>query len=92
MEKQRLFRLYLWKNPIILDTMKPAEDGSDDVILRFYEAKKAAVDTDIICNLGGKKAYLCDMLENVQEEISMENGKMNLSFRPFEIKTVRIKF
>lgn len=80
------------KSNIILDTMKPAEDGSDDVILRFYEAKKAAVDTDIICNLGGKKAYLCDMLENVQGEISMENGKMNLSFRPFEIKTVRIKF
>ena len=50
------------------------------------------MDTDIICNLGGKKAYLCDMLENVQEEISMENGKMNLTFRPFEIKTVRIKF
>ncbi|MCI5650486.1 MAG: glycosyl hydrolase-related protein [Fusicatenibacter sp.] len=78
------------KSNVILDTMKPAEDGSDDLILRFYESKKAAVESEITCNLGGKKAYLCDMLENVQEEIPMENGIMRFPFRAFEIKTVRI--
>lgn len=78
------------KSNVILDTMKPAEDGSDDLILRFYESKKAAVETDIFCALGAKRAYLCDMLENVKEEIPMENGKMHLPFGAFEIKTVRI--
>lgn len=78
------------KANVILDTMKPAEDGSNDIILRLYESKKAAVETDIICNLGAKKAYLCDMLENVTEELPMENGKLRLPFKAFEIRTVRL--
>lgn len=78
------------KANVILDTMKPAEDGSNDIILRLYESKKAAVETDIVCSLGARKAFLCDMLENVTEELSMENGKLRLPFKAFEIRTVRL--
>lgn len=75
---------------VILDTMKPAEDGSGDVILRLYESKKAAVTAKVRCALGSR-AYLCDMLENVREEIPVENGEMTLAFGAFEVKTVRMK-
>lgn len=75
---------------VILDTMKPAEDGSGDIILRLYESKKAAVTARVRCALG-TKAYLCDMLENVTGEIPVENGEMTLPFKAFEVKTVRIK-
>lgn len=78
------------KANVILDTMKPAEDGSGDIILRLYESKKAAVIAGVQCKLG-TKAYLCDMLENATEEIPMEDGGMSLVFRAFEIKIVRIK-
>lgn len=78
------------KANVILDTMKPAEDGSNDIILRLYESKKSAVETDITCNLDAKKAYLCDMLENVTEELPMENGRLRLPFKAFEIRTVRL--
>lgn len=78
------------KANIILDTLKPAEDGSGDVILRFYESKKAAAETEITVNIGAKEAYLCDMLENVQKELPVENGRFRLSFGAFEIKTVRL--
>jgi len=78
------------KENVILDTMKPAEDGSNDIVLRLYESKKAASETELICNLDVRKAYLCDMLENVIEELPMENGKLSLSFKAFEIKTVRL--
>lgn len=74
---------------IILDTMKPAEDGSGDVILRLYEAKKAAVQAKLQCNFSFGKAYLCDMLENREKELPVDNGKIELSFRAFEIKTIR---
>lgn len=74
---------------VILDTMKPAEDGSGDIILRLYESKKAAVTARVTCRLG-VKAYLCDMLENVTEEIPMEDGVLTLPFRAFEVKTVRL--
>ena len=76
------------KENVILDTMKPAEDGSGDIILRLYESKKAAVLATVTLSdlLQGEKVYLCDMLENCKEEISVENGEISLNFRAFEVK------
>lgn len=76
---------------VILDTMKPAEDGSGDVILRLYEAKKAAVEAEISLGFKVREAYLCDMLENTLEEVAVTDGKVKLPFRTFEIKTLRVK-
>ncbi len=86
--------------------MKPAEDGSGDLILRLYESKKAAVTARIQFSpelLGAGSAlnggedcapdchvYACDMLENVTEELPVTDGALALSFHPFEIKTIRI--
>lgn len=78
------------KTNVLLDTMKPAEDGSGDIILRLYEAQKAAVTAQIKCCLKGGRAYLCDMLENIIEEIPVEDGGITLDFGVFEIRTVRI--
>ncbi len=76
---------------IIIDTVKLAEDGSGDIIVRMYESKKAAVATKLHAAFTeGFKAYACDMLENKQEELVVDNGAMELSFRAFEIKTVRL--
>ena len=79
------------KANVILDTMKPAEDGSGDIVLRLYESKKAATKAEVSLNFGAGKAYLCDMLENVTEEVAVNDGKIVLPFRAFEIKTIRIK-
>ena len=53
---------------IILYTMKPAEDGSEDIILRLYESKKAAVTARIHTAFEGYTPYVCDMLEHILEE------------------------
>ena len=79
------------KANVILDTMKPAEDGSGDIVLRLYEAKKAATKAEVSLQFGAAKAYLCDMLENIIEEVPVTDGKIVLPFRAFEIKTVRVK-
>ena len=86
------------RNNIILDTMKPAEDGSGDLILRLYESKKAATSACIrlapelaAANAAqGVRVYDCDMLENVTEQLAAEDGTLTLSFRPFEVTTIRI--
>ena len=91
---------------IILDTMKPAEDGSGDIILRLYESKKAETSAGVqlspeLLGAGGAlnrgedgaadcHVYACDMLENVTGELPATGGALALSFHPFEIKTVRI--
>ena len=78
------------RKSVIIDTVKPAEDGSGDLILRVYEAMNAAGTAKLKVNLPAKKAYLCDMLENVQEELTLQEGELELSFRSFEIKTIRL--
>ena len=75
---------------IIIDTVKLAEDGSGDIIVRLYESKKAAVATKLHNAFAPDcKAYLADMLENAQEELAVCDGAVDLTFRAFEIKTVR---
>ena len=83
--------LFCDKKNILLDTMKLAEDGSSDMILRFYEAENAATAAVIQGPvLEGEKIYLCNMLENTQQEISEKAGEIRLNFTPFEIKTIRV--
>ena len=76
---------------IIIDTVKLAEDGSGDIIVRLYESKKAAVSTKLHAAFTKDfKAYACDMLENVEGELAVDNGAIDLTFKAFEIKTVRL--
>ena len=76
---------------IIIDTVKMAEDGSGDIIVRLYESKKAAVSTKLhVAFAENFKAYECDMLENVKGELPVAEDAVDLTFRAFEIKTVRL--
>ena len=76
---------------VMIDTVKPAEDGSGDLVLRLYEAKKA--DTDCCLKLGirAEQIWECDMLENREQELTAEDGCVKLHFHTFEVKTLRLK-
>lgn len=76
---------------VFIDTVKPAEDGSGDVIVRMYEAKKADTRCALGVNIPAKKVWVCDMLENKLEELTMEEGCVKLHFGTFEVKTLRIE-
>ena len=79
------------KNNVILESVKLAEDGSGDLILRLYESRKAAVQTVLSTSLPVAKAWSCTMLEEKEEELMVENYSISLDFRAFEIKTLRLK-
>lgn len=83
--------LKIYDKNIILESVKLAEDGSGDIIIRLYESKKAAVTADVQINLENFSSYNCDMLENVSDEVPVSNGILQIPFRAFEIKTIRIK-
>lgn len=76
---------------IFIDSIKPAEDRSGDIILRLYEAKKASINCRLTLNVSAKAVYETDMLENNKNELKLADNKVDLSFRAFEIKTLRIK-
>ena len=75
---------------VILDTVKPAEDGSGDLILRLYESKKCDTRFTLTTALPVKSAALCDMLEQPEADIE-PCSSMQLHAGPFEIVTLRLK-
>ena len=70
---------------VILETVKYGEDGG--IVLRFYESLGASV--DITINSEGREMIECNILEDELECLGM--GCASFGFKPFEIKTVKIK-
>lgn len=83
--------VHIDRKNVILDTMKPAEDGSGDLILRLYEAAGAAVSAHIRLNLPVASVHTADMLERIQKDLPFTAPTLPLSFRAFEIKTLRLR-
>ncbi len=76
---------------VVIETVKPAEDRSGDVVVRLYECKRMATKCLLATILPVARAQVTDMLENKVGEVAVKNGKMALAFKPFEIKTLRLK-
>lgn len=76
---------------VILETVKPAEDGSSDIILRLYESKGAYTNFDLNFGFDICEAFITNMLEANQSKLKIENNSLKLQIKPFEILTVRIK-
>lgn len=78
------------KENVIFETAKKSED-SDDIILRGYECFNKRTDVTLTLGVPVKCAYICDMLENEETEIPVIDNKLSLTFKPFEIITIKIK-
>ena len=77
---------------IIIEAVKPAEDGSGDVVVRLYESMHTATQCKLAVNLPAQGVQETDMLEHAQRALDLQSGQVALDFRPFEIKTLRLQF
>ena len=68
---------------VVIETVKPCEDAQRAYILRMYEAEGCHCRAALIFRDSNVKLYATDMLE--------ENDT-TLSFRPFEIKTIKVVY
>jgi alpha-mannosidase len=75
---------------VVIETVKPAEDGSGDVIVRLYESKRMSTRCALTVGLPARGAVLTDMLEQPLGALALEGGKIALELRPFEVVTVRL--
>jgi alpha-mannosidase len=76
---------------VIVETVKPAEDGSTDLIIRLYESAHNATQSTLTLGFPVKKVFEANMLETSGKELKHRNSTVHLKFRPFEIKTLRLK-
>jgi len=88
-ESQSLFRID--QPNVILETVKPVEHStSGDIILRLYESMGNKTQTRLTSSLPITRVFQTDMLENINEECHWTEKGLELVFRPFEIKTLRL--
>ncbi len=75
---------------VVIETVKRAEDG-DGIIVRMYEAMQGERECTLTVNLEFTSAEECDMLETPKSVLQSKGNDIRLTFKPFEIKTLRIK-
>ena len=75
---------------VILETVKQSEDGSGTV-LRLYECENARTKTVLTVPANTQKAYITDLLEQVEAELPIVDGTICLTVKPYEIVTVLLR-
>ena len=80
--------LNISSSTVIAETLKQAE-YSDAVVLRMYQSANATENIKVKLNINAKKCFLCDMLENSLEELTLQNNEIVLAIKPFEVITLK---
>lgn len=76
---------------IIIEAIKPCEEDEKAYIMRLYDAEGTYTNTTLTLNGNVKEAALTNMLEETIEKLP-DTNRINLVFKPFEIKTVKITY
>ena len=77
------------KPNVIIETIKQAEDGNG-VIVRLYEGERSRGKFTINAGFDIAEAHLCNLLEENEEALTVENNSVTLQARPFMIASVRL--
>lgn len=72
----------------IVETVKKAENDNS-IVVRGYEAFNKRTDVTLTAGFEVKKAFICDLLENNEQEIQVIDNKITFTAKPFEIVTVK---
>lgn len=76
---------------VVIDTVKPPEDGSQGLVVRLYEAwgQRGPVTLTAPGEIG--LAARCDLLERDPDELAVEGSSVTVDVSPFEIVTLRLE-
>ena len=76
---------------VIIETVKAAEDG-DGVIVRVIEEQNKRTNTALTFGCPVCSAEDCDLMENKTGDVAVEGNAVSFTIRPYEIKTIRVRF
>ena len=75
---------------VIIETVKPCEDAQNACIVRLYEAEGTYASCKLVPGFAVTKAEETNMLEEPKAELNA--NEIALTFRPFEIKTIKLSY
>ncbi len=76
---------------VIIDTIKKSEDGKE-LMIRLYEAHGQRTETVLTFQTAPKTIAECNLMEEDQESVPVQNKRTKLSLRPFDLRTLKIQF
>jgi alpha-mannosidase len=76
---------------VIVTAIKKAE-GDDSLVVRFFEWAGKATEVKLELPPGAEQASDTDLMERPTGPIDLKDGTASVETRPFEIKTLRVKF
>ena len=78
------------KENVLIDTLKPAYDTNGQ-ILRLFECNGQKTTCKLAFGDNVKRVTLCNLLEKEIKVLPVKNGAVQLTFKPFEIHTLRVE-
>ena len=75
---------------IEIDALKPADDGSGDLVLRLHEACGDRAPVTVRGDRSFAAASRCNLLEEPELRLDVSDGIVTLTLRPFELATLRL--
>ena len=75
---------------VVLETVKMAENG-DGIVLRMYESENALTKVKLTVNTAFEKAYVCNLLEEIESEAAVCGNVVEVVVKPYEVVTVLVK-
>ncbi len=74
---------------VIMETVKQAEDGKG-VVLRMYESENSYTKTAVTVNADFGKAYVCNLLEEPEQEAQVNGREIAVTLKPYEVVTLKL--
>ena len=78
------------KRNIFIDSVKKAEE-TDAIVVRLHEAHGDSADASLATGFKAVRAVECDLMEQEIKPLKLARTKLQLKFKPFEIKTIKFE-
>lgn len=82
--------IQVFGNSVLLEVIKKSEENHY-MVLRLYEYKNGADQVKIITAFTIDEVWECNALEEEQEYLPHDKNSFIISFKPYEIKTIKLK-
>ena len=74
---------------VVIETIKSAEDGNG-IIVRLYENQRNRSKITIQAGFALAQAYHCNLLEEEENPLSVQNNQVQIDIAPYQIVTLRL--
>lgn len=79
------------RDNVIIETVKPCEDNQKAFIIRLYESEGTYTRAKLGLGMECKMVEITNMLEETLEDLPVGQS-VELAFKPFEIKTLKVSY